>query len=146
MTYVNAGHNPPMLFRPHKRDTRLPIKAAARPFAAAQTMAGANADACEMIRLETGGMVIGLLPDAEYQHETVQLQPGDVLVIYSDGISEAMNMQEEEFGEPRLARLIAAHLHLPPTDLRDRVLAEIAGFVREAPQHDDMTLVVGKVS
>jgi sigma-B regulation protein RsbU (phosphoserine phosphatase) len=144
LTYVNAGHNPPMLFRPNRfaSDQRFPSgpvdetsRALARP----------RPGSCETIRLETGGTVVGLFADAAYQHETVSMRPNDVLLIFTDGISEAMNVDEEEFGEARLAALVADNMHLSAAALRDRILSEITDFVGEAPQHDDMTLVVVKI-
>lgn len=129
LTYVNAGHNPPMLFRPH-------------PAVAPED--GANGRA-EILRLEASGTVIGLLPNASYEQINVGLRPGDVLLIYTDGISEAMNSRDEEFGEDRLQLLISANLQLSAVELQTLVLREIERFVAGAPQHDDMTLVVAKV-
>jgi len=125
LTYVNAGHNPPMLFRRPRPD------AASAPV--------------EVLRLEANGTVIGLLPRASYEQGGVKLQTGDVLLIYTDGISEAMNGCDEEFGEERLQQLVADNLQLSAVDLQKLILAEIERFVGGAPQHDDMTLVVAKV-
>lgn len=129
LTYVNAGHNPPMLFRPLGHGSPL---------------SGANPGA-EVLRLEASGTVIGLLPNASYEQASVGLHPGDVLLIYTDGISEAMNSRDEEFGEDRLQSLVAANLRLSAVELQRLILAEIERFVAGAPQHDDMTLVVAKV-
>ena len=92
--------------------------------------------------LETGGTVLGVFPEAGYQEAKLQMVGGDVLVAYSDGITEARDGQGEEFGEERVARLIALHYHLPAAELRDRILAEVAGFSAGSEPHDDMTLVV----
>src|SRR5262249_47299475 len=73
------------------------------------------------------------------------LHPGDILLVFTDGISEAINHQEEEFGEVRLAQLVVDHIYLSAVELRDLILTEIAVFVGEAPQHDDMTLLIAKV-
>jgi len=98
-----------------------------------------------MKRLETGGTVIGLFPEACYQQETIQMDSGDILLIFSDGVSEAMNSNEEEFGEARLAALLSSNPLLSAGELQDLILSQIAEFVKEAPQHDDLTLVVAKV-
>ncbi len=66
-------------------------------------------------------------------------------LLFTDGISEAMNAGEDCFGETRLGRLIEAHAGLPSDELRERVLQEIASFVGDAPQHDDMTLILLKI-
>ncbi len=125
LSYVNAGHNPPMLFR--------------RPQPAAASAP------VEVLRLESTGTVIGLLPRAAYEQAGVKLRPGDVLVVYTDGISEAMNSRDEEFGEERLQQLVAQNLQLSAADLQKLILTEIEQFVAGAPQHDDMTLVVARV-
>jgi len=97
------------------------------------------------------GMVVGLkLDNGEmFEHhlveETIPLQPGDLYLLFTDGISEAMNGRDDLFGESRLGRLVETHAHLPSEELRERVLREIAAFVGDAPQHDDMTMILLKV-
>ncbi len=115
LTYVNAGHNPPLLFRKGSR---------------------------EPLYLHATGLVLGLFDDARYEEETVQLEPDDTLLIYTDGITEAENESGEEFGERRLETVTADHLHLSPTGLRDHLIAETAAFLNNRPPHDDLTLVV----
>lgn len=117
LDYINGGHLPPMIFR-------------------------ANG---EILRLKTGGTVIGMLPDAVYQKDHVQLQQGDVLIIYSDGVSEAMNSAEEEFGEDRLMQIVQPHLNRPAAEIMQAVLAGVESFVAGAIQNDDITLVVARV-
>ncbi len=144
LSYVNAGHNPPMLCRPDNAGVeRRVTRNEGAPMATGATMQ--PFDSPEIARLETGGTVVGLIPDAVYEQETIQLYPGDFLVIFSDGISEAMNINEEEFGEARLAALIARNKSLSVNRLCDLILKEIGRFAGEAPQHDDLTLVVAKV-
>jgi serine phosphatase RsbU (regulator of sigma subunit) len=79
------------------------------------------------------------------QEETIPLHAGDLYLFFTDGISEAMNAGEDCFGETRLGRLIEAHADVPSHELRERVLDEIARFVGDAPQHDDMTLILLKI-
>ena len=115
--YVNAGHNSPLLFR-------------------------RAADGNSLTRLEPGGTVIGLLEDACYQQGSVRLSPGDLLVAFTDGISEAMDPDDEEWGEDRLietARLAGTSTAQQILESVFRAATEHAGT---APQHDDMTLVV----
>ena len=83
LDYVNAGHNPPVVLR------------------------GDPAAAPDLVRLDTGGPVIGLLPECGYEQGEVQLAPGDLLVAFTDGVSEAMNAAQEEWGEERLLPLAA---------------------------------------
>jgi sigma-B regulation protein RsbU (phosphoserine phosphatase) len=118
LTYVNAGHNPPYILR------------------------GAQA-----IPLEATGMVVGLLPNAEYAQAIVPMHPGDVLLDYTDGISEAMNHQDEEWGEDRMIAAARKLLDQPgrshtAQQFMDCVLAAADKFTSGAPQHDDMTLLV----
>ena len=116
-TYVNAGHNAPMLLRGR-----------------------------ELSRLETGGPPVGLLPQAVYESGTVELASGDLLVLFTDGITEANNAAEEEWGEHELAEAL--------TRMHGRVAEEIVSelfqaadvFAAGAPQHDDMTAVVLRVA
>lgn len=113
---VNAGHNPPVLLR--------------------------NGN---VIRLEADGPVVGLLPFAPYTEQSLTLEPGDLLVLYTDGISEAMTHQDEEWGEERM---IAAALKLrekSAEEILQSIFAEADAFTAGAPQHDDMTLLVLKL-
>jgi phosphoserine phosphatase RsbU/P len=97
------------------------------------------------------GMVVGLKLDngemfeRHLVEETIPLQAGDLYLLFTDGISEAMNGRDDLFGESRLGRLVETHAHLPAEELRERVLREIAAFVGDAPQHDDMTMILLKV-
>ena len=120
LTYVNAGHNPPMLFRK-------------------------NADACQMLRLEAGGTVVGLLESYPYEQEKLAILPGDLLVIFTDGISEAMNPADEEWGEDRFAEAVKACSHLTAHEILDQLIRDADSFAAGAKQHDDMTLVIIKV-
>jgi sigma-B regulation protein RsbU (phosphoserine phosphatase) len=122
LRYVNAGHNPPIILR--------------------RTSDGAT----HVIRLETGGMVVGLLPNTPYQEGSLLLEPGDLFVGFTDGISEAMNAAEEEWGEERLIPAIAANRDCRADDLIPTLLTEADKFVAGAPQHDDMTLIVMKMA
>ena len=115
--FVNAGHNPPILI--HGFDGNSTVT-----------------------RLEPGGTVIGLLEGAGYEQGTVSLRPGDVLVAFTDGISEAMNLQDEEWGEDRLLETIRRHRRASAQGLLDDLFDAATGFAGAAPQHDDMTLVV----
>lgn len=122
LTYVNAGHNPPYVLR-----------------------------GTETIALEPTGTVVGLLPDAEYSQATLQLHPGDVLLAFTDGISEAMNHDEEEWGEDNMLASARQLLNRPEcTTTADQLLTCIFDaadkFTAGAPQHDDMTLLVCTIS
>jgi sigma-B regulation protein RsbU (phosphoserine phosphatase) len=116
LTYVNAGHNPPVVLR-----------------------------GCGILRLETGGPVIGLLSQAAYEQDVFPLQPGDLAVLYTDGISESMNSEDEEWGEGRLIACIETCSQLSAREALDRIMSEATVFAAGAPQHDDMTLAVLRV-
>jgi sigma-B regulation protein RsbU (phosphoserine phosphatase) len=126
LDYVNAGHNPPMVFRNWGRESFKEDSTAA------------------VIRLETGGPVIGLLPAWGYEQGSVTLQPGDVLVSFTDGISEAMNGDMEEWGEDQLIATVTPACEQPLTDLIARIMAAADAHTGTAPQHDDMTLVLAR--
>jgi sigma-B regulation protein RsbU (phosphoserine phosphatase) len=121
LSYVNAGHIPPIVVR-H------------------EDPAGTFHRLCE------GGPVIGLLPEPAYTPGSALLQPGDVLVVVSDGVSEAEDRDGEMFGEERVAQLAAEHAHDSETEIHDRIVEEVTRFRDGTPQGDDMTLVVAKVS
>jgi sigma-B regulation protein RsbU (phosphoserine phosphatase) len=121
LTYVNAGHCAPMLFR------------AAGGFATAD-------------RLDVGGPVIGLIPDCIFEQAVVKVSPGDELVIFTDGVSEAMNRDLEEWGETRLAETVRKSTTLAAPGLIAAIMSAADAFAAGAPQHDDMTLVVARIS
>ena len=73
------------------------------------------------------------------------IEEGDLFVLFTDGITEAMNAGDDCFGDARLGSIIEEHSHLPPEELRERVLREIAAFVGNAPQHDDMTMLLLRI-
>ncbi len=113
LTYTNAGHNPPFLLG--RQGVR---------------------------RLETGGMIVGLFANATYDQETLTLDPGDTLVVFSDGVSEAQSASGEEFGEDRLLACLQACGNAAPADLRDRLIAAVREFAAGATQSDDITVMV----
>lgn len=93
-------------------------------------------------RLEAGGVALGMLEEFPFSEETVQLQPGDLLVISSDGIAEAMNPAREQFTDSRLEQLVVQHLNSPAAELIDVIVNAVKSHAGTAPQADDMTLVV----
>jgi len=115
-TFVNGGHNPPMVFR--------------------------NGD---VLRLEDGGPVVGLFKAARYSQAKLELAAGDVLLLYTDGISEAMNAADEEWGEERMIEAVRACQSRPALEMIDDLMGAADAFVAGAPQHDDMTIMVVKV-
>jgi len=115
--YVNGGHNPPAVLR--KED-----------------------GAWKVFRLGDGGPVIGLLTGAVYKEQMLHLLPGDILLAFTDGISEAMNASEDEWGEDRLIAEAQAHANLNAEELLQRLFCAADAFAAGAPQHDDMTIVV----
>ncbi|MBV8864019.1 MAG: PP2C family protein-serine/threonine phosphatase, partial [Acidobacteriaceae bacterium] len=120
LKYVNAGHNPPIVFRRGGRPE-------------------------DVMRLEAGGTVLGLFPDCEFQEGRLQLQTGDVLVAYTDGISEAMNNQDEEFDEEQLIQALREHKARTAADLISELLERVDAFTNGVRQQDDMTLVAVRV-
>jgi len=116
LAFVNAGHNPPVVLRGE-----------------------------EVLRLEADGPVVGLLPHAQYGQSSLMLSPGDILLAYTDGISEAMTVDDEEWGEDRMIAAAQACRTLPAAQMIERLMAAADAFTAGAPQHDDMTLVVVKV-
>jgi phosphoserine phosphatase RsbU/P len=102
--------------------------------------------------LVPSGMVVGLRIDGAaekfadlLEEQTLVLGVGDVLVLYTDGITEAMNTESDLFGDSRLSRIVEEHGHLDSAELRERILREIEAFVGSADQHDDMTMILMKV-
>jgi len=95
-------------------------------------------------RLTEGGVVLSILEEFPYQEATVSLRPGDVLVMFSDGITEAINPAQELFGEARLAAVIAEHRNAAASELIDRIIGAVRAYAATAAQTDDMTLLVLK--
>jgi sigma-B regulation protein RsbU (phosphoserine phosphatase) len=101
--------------------------------------------------LAPDGMVLGLKLDSGemferlLKEETLPIHDGDIFLLFTDGISEAMNAADDCFGEGRLGQIVEEHAHLPSDELRERILREIAAFVGDAPQHDDMTMILLRI-
>jgi sigma-B regulation protein RsbU (phosphoserine phosphatase) len=116
LKYINAGHNPPLIGR---------------------------ADGT-IEQLASGGLPLGLMGFAEYEVGHVNLVPGDVLVVYSDGVTEANNLNEDEFGMDRLQEVVQKHVTQSASRIRDRVEAALSAFTGTAAPNDDITLVIVK--
>jgi phosphoserine phosphatase RsbU/P len=128
MTFCRAGHTP-LIFLPGP-SSKMPSARVLTP----------------------NGMVLGLRIDGAadkfaelLEQERVDLSPEDVIVLYTDGITEAMNPNSDLFGESRLSRIVEEHGHLDSDELRERIMREIEAFVGSADQHDDMTMILLKV-
>jgi sigma-B regulation protein RsbU (phosphoserine phosphatase) len=98
-----------------------------------------------MEELTVGGAVVGMLPGMSYDEATLDLCPGDVLLAYTDGVTEAHNPENVEFGEARLKDLLREIAHLPADDIRARLSQELKDWINDAEQYDDLTFVVMKV-
>ncbi len=89
-------------------------------------------------------MALGVIPDLPLSEHSVTLEPGDVLALYTDGVTEAFNVDEEEFGVERLEEVILAHAHESAEEIVDAIEAAVDAFVGDVPPFDDFTLVVLK--
>ncbi len=121
LTYANGGHNLPFVWR-----------------------------ACEAPEngytfLDTDGMLVGVLEDVFYEERTMELRPGDVLILYTDGVTEARNQGEEQFGEERLYRVVKEKGHLPAQELLDEIYRRVREFSGGLAQRDDITVIIMKV-
>ena len=114
LVYVNAGHNPPLV----------------------------RCASGEVARLDVGGPVIGMFPECSYNQGCITLHAGDVLVAFTDGVSEAMNAQFDEWGEERLVQSLNDSATTEPRQLIVQLMAGADAFAAGAAQHDDMTVVV----
>ncbi|MDZ7365110.1 MAG: serine/threonine-protein phosphatase [candidate division KSB1 bacterium] len=115
-TYANAGHNPPWIISAAKTH---------RP-------------------LNCRGLVLGIRENVAYEEETIALQTGDLLVIYSDDIVEAMNSWQEEFGDDRLLEVVRENYEKPAAAVIEKVVQAVKQHAGTAAQSDDVTLVVVK--
>jgi serine phosphatase RsbU (regulator of sigma subunit) len=114
--YINAGHNNPILRR-----------------------------ASGLIeRLDVGGLPLGIMPEAKYESASVALAPGDWLIIFTDGLVEAENARQDEYGETQLLTVINTAAASTPAEMLKRMLAELDLFVGNTPQHDDVTCLLIK--
>lgn len=116
--YVNAGHNPPCILRASG----------------------------EKEYLDRGGVVIGIMPGMTYEEGVTTLRPGDDLVLYTDGITEATNPRDEMYGQARLEDVLVAHRHTSARELEERVYTDVKDFTEGAAQADDLTMVVVKMT
>jgi hypothetical protein len=119
LSYVNAGHCPPLLARK-------------------------NGGTVEILRLNVGGPVLGALPNARYEQAKLEVSPGDLLLMYSDGLVEATNAGDEEYGEGRLRDLLATVTEKSADEIRRILLASLAAFSDSAQLRDDLTIVVAQ--
>lgn len=117
--YANAGHNPPLLFR--------------------HGLTG-------FTELDADGLILGVNTEVLFSEKFMRLLPGDVLLLYTDGVTEANNSEGELFGIDRLSTVLTAHLSDPPKVMIDAVLQEVQTFTGAAPVDDDITMIVMKVS
>ena len=113
--YANAGHNPPFVVKHPSEVLPLPM---------------------------TGGMAVGVMPGMPYDEDAVTLAPGDTMFLYTDGITEAMNVEQEEFTEARLEAVLAEARDLPVDSVLENVTSAVVKFVGEAEQSDDITCIV----
>ncbi len=116
LDYINAGHNNPIL----RRATGL------------------------IERLDVGGLPFGIMPEVKYESAQVTLSPGDWLIIFTDGLVEAENAKQAEYGEGRLLDAIEANKSVEPSELLKRLMSELDLFVGNTPQHDDVTCMLIK--
>jgi predicted permease len=126
LRYVNAGHNAPYLLRAAGRST-------------------ADSASREIEQLSVGGTVVGMFPETRYEEATVALCPGDVLLAFTDGVPEAHNPEDEEFGEERLQQLLRETADLTADEISLRISDELKNWIRDAEQYDDLTFIVMKV-
>lgn len=116
--YVNAGHNPPIVYRSITK---------------------------EFFTLPLTGMAVGVMSDASYEQDKITLQSGDIIILYTDGVTEAINETDEMYDERRLKEYIQSHAEMEPRMLVETIINEVNTFAGEQPQFDDITLIAIKV-
>jgi sigma-B regulation protein RsbU (phosphoserine phosphatase) len=117
LTYVNCGHNSPFWYRSNKG---------------------------EITELPSTGSVVGIIPDAQWTQEQIEINRGDIVLLYTDGISEAFNEDEQEFGDERLKSILMKNAQRSPGEILTEVQRALQAFVGSAPQSDDRTIVIAK--
>jgi sigma-B regulation protein RsbU (phosphoserine phosphatase) len=116
LSYCNAGHNPAFLFGP-------------------------EGDA-PLDSLQLTGVPIGIETDRKWERREIMIEPGGTLLLYSDGITEGQNLQGDLFGLERLQQAAGEYAGKPPNEMQENVLAALNDFVGDAPQFDDITMLV----
>jgi serine phosphatase RsbU (regulator of sigma subunit)/pSer/pThr/pTyr-binding forkhead associated (FHA) protein len=114
--YINAGHNPPLIAK-HDGSVQ---------------------------QLSSGGLPLGIIADTEFETGEITLEPGESLVIYSDGVNEANNLAGDEFGMDRLIQVVGNNLQASASGMRDKIESALSEFTQTAPANDDITLVIVK--
>jgi PAS domain S-box-containing protein len=117
LVYANAGHPPPLLFRGSRGD---------------------------FVELEVTGIALGVMGGLEYEERQVSLSSGDILVLYTDGVTEAINKDVKQYGAKRLRSIIQASRQLPAQDIMESILEDISSFSSGQAQYDDITMIVVK--
>jgi len=117
-TYTSAGHNPQLLYRPQDKTEEL---------------------------LSAGGIMAGMMEEASFEKDNVTLNSGDVIVLYTDGVTDASNQDDQFFGEERFFQLVKEHSSLNAPEIMDKIYSEITDFSKGAQQFDDITLIVIKI-
>lgn len=118
LTYCDAGQEPPFILKRHK----------------------------DTVRLQEGGSLIGIADELHFQEATVPLDMGDILVVYSDGVTEAMDCGRDQFGEAKLLNVVAGNTEASAGQLIEKIVSAVREHAGGAPQHDDITAVVVKRS
>jgi len=144
LTYVNAGHNPPIIFKRKNGYHDQGYNPSSNSLLT--DLDGNNGESHQVVRIATGGTVIGAFSNAVYRPQTLQLHSGDTLVFFTDGLSEARNFIHEQYGEERLTALVASNLHRSSQSLHDLILNDVSQFIGGGVQFDDITLIVAKVN
>ncbi|RPH90935.1 MAG: serine/threonine-protein phosphatase, partial [Calditrichaeota bacterium] len=116
LVFANAGHNRPFFFTDDEQPRMI----------------------------ESAGLALSIVEDVAYPEGTLTFEPGDLLLLYSDGITEAMNEQYDEFGEQQLMDMVGKHRDLSANLLLDKIIESVRQFAGKAPQADDMTMIVLK--
>jgi sigma-B regulation protein RsbU (phosphoserine phosphatase) len=114
ITYINAGHNPPLLYRTEEN---------------------------RLVELTRTGMAMGVIAASAFEQRTVQLDPGDFVLLYTDGVTDATNAQEQEFGEERLHQIILQEQHTPVAKVITALEQTLYEFVGTSSPFDDITIV-----
>ena len=155
LTYVNAGHNPPMLLRAESPSEVSSSNGFAgsrtRPVWSKAIVRGPWSSALEVAQqpeislLTVGGPIIGAFFTAPYEEEHIFLKSGDILLIYTDGVTEALNSAGVELGEEKLRSILTETEALTARQAAERVIAKVIEWQGQSSQHDDITLIVMKV-